>query len=468
LSPSHALPPLALAALLTACAVGPDYRAPEHGHAPGAFISARPGLTTPETPAGDWWRLYQDPTLDTLVAEALANNRDLARAQANLRQVRASLSESRAAYLPSTTVTGGYQRARQPDPVTGREVEGNVGSLGFQAAYEVDLFGRVRRSTEAARAEVGAAQAALEAAQVLVAAETARAYAEVCGGNVQMAVAGRAVGLFTQSADLTQRQFDAGRGNGLDIARARAELEGARAALAPLEAQRDAALFRLSVLLGRPPAQFPAEVRACTAIPQVDQPIPVGDGTTLLRRRPDVRQAERRLAAATARIGVATAALFPTVSLGGQALTYGGQGRDLGDRVQFSVGPLVSWSFPNVLAATARIRQADAAADGALAAFQQTNLTALQEIETALTAYAQELERATALRRARDQGETAVRLSRMRQQEGLDSFLSVLDSERTLASLEAQLAQSQAAVAASQVAVFKALGGGWPQVAAKP
>jgi NodT family efflux transporter outer membrane factor (OMF) lipoprotein len=340
-------------------------------------------------------------------------------------------------------------------------VEGDTVSAGLDLSYEVDFFGRVGRAIEAARADRDSAQAALDVVRVSVAAETARAYADACAAGAQLEVAGRSLALSEETAALTRRQLDAGRGTGLDVARAQAQAESARAAVPPLQAQRDAALFRLSVLTGRPPAEVPPQAAACTAIPQLEAAIPVGDGASLLARRPDVRQAERRLAAATARIGVATAALYPRVTLGGSLASVGGEGRDLGDQVSFSVGPLISWSFPNIGLARARIAQADAAAEGALAAFEQTTLTALQETETALSAYGRELDRRTALRRARDESAEAVRLARLRQGAGLDSFLTVLDAERTLAGLEAQLAQSEALVASNQITLFKALGGGW-------
>jgi outer membrane protein TolC len=187
----------------------------------------------------------------------------------------------------------------------------------------------------------------------------------------------------------------------------------------------------------------------------------VGDGASLLARRPDVRAADRRLAAATARVGVATASLYPSVRLGGSIGTQG-QGLDgLGDDFSFSVGPLVSWTFPNLTAARARIAAAGAGADAALATFEQTNLTALQEVETALTRYARELDRRTALRRARDESQRARDLARMRFNEGIDNFLTVIDTERTLAGLEAQLAQSDATVTTYQIDLFRALGGGW-------
>ncbi|WP_309093041.1 efflux transporter outer membrane subunit [Phenylobacterium sp.] len=452
----------AAAALLTACATGPDYRAPSAmAGTTGGFVSAPVAPVNADQPPADWWRLYQDPALDRLVTEALANNRDVAVAAANLAQVRASLSEARAGRLPSTTVSGSAARSRQPNPVTGQMVEGDTFSAGLDVSYELDFFGRVSRSIEAARADRDAAQAALDVVRVSVAAETTRAYADACAAGAQLAVAQRTLALSEETAGLTRRQLDAGRGTGLDVSRAQAQAETSRAAIPPLQAQRDAALFRLSVLVGRPPAEVSPEAAACTAVPQIAATIPVGDGASLLARRPDVRQAERRLAAATARIGVATASLYPQVILGGSLASAGGGGRDFGDQVSFSVGPLISWSFPNIAAARARIAQADAATQGALATFEQTTLTALQETETALSAYGRELDRRAALRRARDESAEAVRLARLRQEAGLDSFLTVLDAERTLAALEAQLAQSEAAVTSNQITLFKALGGGW-------
>ncbi|MCR5875867.1 MULTISPECIES: efflux transporter outer membrane subunit [unclassified Phenylobacterium] len=451
----------AAAVLLTACATGPDYKAPV---APpgtgGGFVSTAVAPVSADQPPADWWRLYQDPALDGLIAEALDNNRDVAVAAANLAQVRASLSEARAGRLPGTTMSAAAARSRQPD-ATGRMVEADTLSTGLDVSYEVDFFGRVGRSIEAARAERDAARAALDVVRVSVAAETARAYADACAAGAQLAVAQRTLALSDETAGLTRRQMEAGRGTGLDLSRAQAQAETARAAIPPLQAQRDAALFRLSVLVGRPPAQVSPEAAACQAIPQITAALPVGDGAALLARRPDVRQAERRLAAATARIGVAAAALYPQVTLGGSVGSVGGGGRGFGDQVSFSVGPLISWSFPNIAVARARIAQADAATQAALATFEQTTLTALQEAETALSAYGRELDRRTALRRARDQSAEAVRLARLRHAAGLDSFLTVLDAERTLAGLEAQLALSEAAVTSNQIRLFKALGGGW-------
>lgn len=462
--PSRLAALFAGAALLSACAAGPDYQTPTAVAAEtGPFVAATDGPFTAAPAPDDWWRLYEDPLLDELVAQAFAANRDIAVAAANLAQVRAALGEARTGFLPSTSATAGAARVRQQNPATGAYVEGDSVQAGFEAAYEVDFFGRVRRSVEAARADAGAAEALLDSARVTVAAETARAYADLCAANLQIATAQQTLDLQQESADLTGRQFELGRGAGLDVARAQTELESTRATLPPLEAQRDSALFRLAVLTGRPPAEAPIAAMACNVVPKVTTAIPVGDGAALLARRPDVRAAERRLAAATARIGVATASLYPTVTLGGSLSTLGAEASDLGDDYQFNVGPLISWSFPNILAARARISQAGAGADAALASFEQVNLNALQETETALTQYAKALDRRAALQRAADQGERAARLSRMRYEAGVDSFLGVLDAERTLAGLQAQLALSQAQVADAQIALFRALGGGWAQ-----
>lgn len=453
---------LLTATALSACAVGPNYQVPPPMAAgQGTFISAEPAVATRDAPSGEWWKLFQDPTVDALVQEALAANKDIAVASANLARVRAVLSETRSGLLPSTTVSASGQRVRDQDLLTGRYGEDDQYRAGFDMSYEVDLFGRVRRSLEANRADTAAAQAALDVVRISVAAETARAYADICAAGAQIAVTKRTIALQQETYDLTSRQLEAGRGTALDTSSAATQLETSKAVLPPLEAQRTAALFRLALLLGKAPSEAPAAAANCAVVPQVRQLIPVGDGAAMLARRPDVRQAERELAAATARIGVATAALYPSVTIGGAISTSGAETGDLGDDFRFNVGPLISWNFPNIGAAHARVKQAGAGAEGALALFEKANLTALQETETALNAYARELDRRAALTRARDQGQTAVKLARLRYEAGSDSFLTVLVVERNLAQLEAQLAQSDAQVTTNQIALFKALGGGW-------
>ncbi|MGQ3111541.1 MAG: TolC family protein, partial [Brevundimonas sp.] len=336
-------------------------------------------------------------------------------------------------------------------------------SAGLDVSYEIDLFGRVGSAIRAARADADAAAAALDIVRVTVAAETTRAYADACSANAQISVAERTIELQADTARLTQTLLDGGAGTGLDVARARSALASTRASLPSLTAQRDAALFRLSTLTGRTPAEASEAARRCARPPQLSQPIPVGDGAALLARRPDVRQAERNLAAAAARVNVATASLFPTISLGGSIGSTALEAGELSDdgNIRFSFGPLISWSFPNIAVARARIAQTGALSEAALATFDQTVLTALQETETALSAYANELDRRTALTEARDEAARAAQLSRLRFNAGADSFLAVLDAERTLASADAALASSDALVTTYQIALFKALAGGW-------
>ncbi len=459
------------ALLLAACAVGPkapDPTVPVQGQ--GAFIGSQSASVSTEAARADWWRLYNDATLDGLIQQALTENNELEAAAANLRAVRASLSEARAGRLPTTNANAGFTRSRA-STITNPAANGaklddvDTYTTGLDVSYEVDLFGRVESSVRAARGDADAAREALEVVRITVAAETARAYADTCSANAQIAVAERTIELQGKTVDLTQRLLDGGSGNGLDVARARAALEQTRASLPPLRASRDGALYRLSTLTGRTPAEASEAARGCQSPPQLSQPIPIGDGAALLARRPDVRQAEARLAAAAARVNVATASLYPSISLGGSLGSTALDASDLGEdaNFRFSVGPLISWNFPNIAVARARIKQADAQTDAALATFDQTVLTALQETETALSSYANELDRRTALRTARDQAATAARLSRLRFDAGADSFLTVLDSERTLAGADAALAASEAQVTTYQIALFKALAGGWDQ-----
>ena len=461
---------LALAAglSLAGCAVGPvapDAALPST--ASGAFVSAPASSAVNTAEArSDWWRLYNDPVLDGLIGQAFAENNQLEAAEANLRAVRASLSEARAGRLPTTGLSGSASRSQTSAATSLTGAQGpeiDVYDVGLDASYEIDLFGRVGSSIRAARADADAQAAALDVIRVSVAAETARAYADACSANAQIAVAERTLGLQQNTADLTQRLLDGGAGTGLDTSRAQAALAQTRATLPSLRAQRDGALYRLATLTGSTPAEASDAARTCARPPQLTQPIPVGDGAALLARRPDVRQAERALAGAAARVNVATASLYPSISLGGSfgstALDSGDLGKD--ENFRFSFGPLITWSFPNIAVARARIAQTSALTDAALANFDQTVLTALQETETALTNYANELDRRAALTEARDQAANAARLARLRFDAGADSLFTLLDAQRTEAGAEAALAQSDALVTTYQIALFKALAGGW-------
>ena len=450
----------ALAALaLAGCAVGPDFKSPAP-QAPGQtpFVSGQSPVFTQNQPPGRWWSLFGDPVLDRLVEQALVANTDLRVAAANLARSRAVLRETRAGRLPSTNLSASGVYAKNPDVPTD-----TIYDAGLDVSYQVDLFGGISRAIEASRADVDAVQAAFDNTRISVAAETTRAYADACSAGQQLAVARENLRLQEETFDLTRRQFEGGRGTALETGQAGAQLEQVRATLPTLEAQRTAALFRLAVLTGRPPAEFPAEVAQCERPLALAGPIPVGDGATLLARRPDIRQAERELAAATARVGVATADLYPKVTLGGSigATSTSLSGVASSDAFRFSIGPLISWSFPNLAVARSRVAQAQASATGALANFDGTWLRALQETETALTRYARELDRREALRRSRAQAAEAARIARLRYQAGRESFQIVLDNERSLSNIEGELARSEAQLSDNLVSVFLALGGGW-------
>jgi NodT family efflux transporter outer membrane factor (OMF) lipoprotein len=447
--------------MLAGCTtVGPNYRSPAPAApAQAPFVSAASPAFTAQEPPGRWWRLFRDPVLDRLVQQALVANTDLRVAAANLAQERAVLRETRAARLPSTTISSSVTEGKEAG-VPGTHTAYDA---GVDVGYQLDLFGKVRRGIEASRADVGAVEAAYDLARITVAADTTRAYVDACGAGRKLAVARSTLAIQEQTFDLTRRLVAGGRGTALETGQAGQLLEQTRAEIPPLEAQRQTALFRLAVLTGRPPAEFPREAAACDTPPSVATPISVGSGATLLARRPDIRQAERQLAAATARIGVATADLYPSVTLGGSIGSTASSPGGLvsGSGFRFGIGPLISWNFPNTAVARARIAQAQAGSQAALARFDGTWLGALQETESALTQYASDLDRVAALRRAQANGAEAARVARLRYRAGREDFQIVLDNERALAQTQATLAQAEAQLSDDLVTLFLALGGGW-------
>ena len=450
---------------LSACAVGPDYVAPIAPQtSSGPFLSQSAAVSTAPV-AADWWKLYNDPVLDGLIQDALTANTDVRVAVAHLEKARAALSGARADRLPQSQIGAGATYGRVPitQRTPGAPQDDWSVDAGISVSYEVDLFGRVKRSVEAARGNWQAAEADADAVRIAVIADTTRAYADAASSGAQLKIAHHIVDLLDQLVDLTKRRHDAGLATQLDVARV-VTLRDQRAADIPsLEAQRQTALFRLATLTGRAPADLPEIATQRSVGLEVTQPIPVGDGAALLARRPDIRAAERRLASDTAQIGVATADLYPRISLGG---SFGSTGPNIADAfgggpLRWLVGPLISWNFPNQAATRAKINEAKADSKAALATFDGTVLNALQETETALTAYARALDRRQALQSARDGAEQAATIARAQQREGAIDSLQLLDTERTFADAQAALALQDAQVSAAQIDVFRALGGGW-------
>ena len=426
----------ASALALAACAVGPGYKAPQSASAPaatGAFVSANGPAVSLAPVEADWWRLYDDPVLDGLVADALASNTDVRVAVANIARARAALRGARSDRLPQTQIGAGANYGRNPEgqrlPSADRE-DWTV-DVGANISYEVDLFGRVSRSVEAARGDSEAAEANADAVRVIVAADTTQAYADAASGAARLDVARRIVGLLGQQVTLTQRRKEVGMATGLDLARITTLRDQRAADIPAIEAERQAALFRLATLTGRAPAALPAIAGTRNIGLEITDPIPVGDGAALLKRRPDIRAAERRLAADTARIGVATADLYPRITLGGSVGSTGAGFGDVfgGGPLRWLLGPLLNWAFPNQEPARARIAAAEADTQASLAEFDGTVLRALEETETALTSYARSLE--------------------------------WLDAERTFAETEAVLAAQDGQISRRQIALFRALAGGW-------
>lgn len=461
---------LAGAASLGACALGPDYAPPTPPEGAAApLVSVSPAAESTAAIPDAWWRLYDDPVLDGLVDEAFKANADLKAAEANLAAARAIFEGVRIGLYPQTKVEAGGVYGRDPTTDEILEIGGHqpVSQWLFDSlvdvSYEVDLFGHVRRSIEAASDNAAAVAAVRDALRVTVAAETARAYAEICTLGEQVAVAERSLALVTREQEITRQRHDAGANSNFDVVRAEGLVAQVRSTIPPLEGQRRAALFQLASLLGRTPAKAPAQLQSCADPPHLAALMPVGDGAALLRRRPDIRRADRTLAAALAEIGVATADLYPRVSLTG---FYGGisnRVETLGtaDGLAWGIGPSISWSFPNMAGPLARLRQTKASAEAAMSEFDSVVLQALKETEQALALYSAELDHRAALAAAQEKARRAFDLASNEFAAGALSNLDLLTSEQTVIAADSAIAVSDAAVVQDQIAVFKALGGGW-------
>ncbi|MDP3857086.1 MAG: efflux transporter outer membrane subunit [Stagnimonas sp.] len=452
----------ALSALvLAACAVGPDFHAPET--APAGFARAGSEVVAGGNLEAKWWTLFGDVALSDLVDQALKANRDLAVAVTRVEEARALFKDQQLDAYPVVTANGSASKGEAPQlgaNSTGPRGQTENVRLGFDAAWELDLFGRVRRGTEAARADAAAASAGLHEAQVLVAAEVARNYFEWRGSSQQLDVARRNRDTQAETLRLTQIRSQTGVGTELDVASAQARRSATEAGIPLLETQLRRAEHRLAVLLGQRPGAWqppaPADVAASGAS------LPVGEAGELLRRRPDIARAAAELHAATARVGVATADYFPRLSLAGFAGFSAGSFQDLGAASRaWNVGPTLSWAAFDMGSVAARVDAADARSRAAAARYEQTVLTALEETENAFVGVSQSRLR---LRHTLDQAAAARRaaeLARIRYKAGVIDFLVLLDAERTLLAAEDAVAASETAVNTSAVALYKALGGGW-------
>ena len=430
---------------------------------PAVFESTRDTALTTTEPVDAWWTTFQDARLTALVEQALRRSPDVRQATGLVRLARARMREQEGANWPVGGARAGYERSRSQ---TGLSPISDVDFLEVRidASWEVDVFGARRAATAGARADFARERSLRRLTLVSVAAEVVLAYADVRGTQTRLAVARDNVTNQESAAALTEQLLNAGRGTQLDVDRANALLESTRASIPPLIAAESAAIYRLGVLVGAEPQALAADLRIPEPLPTPPAALGIGEPITLLRRRPDVAAAEFAVLAAAARAGVAAADLFPRLVLtGGVGLQSFGAGNVDNRGLQFGFGVGMTLPFLEWNRIRQRILAADATAEIAAADYERTALSALEEAERAITAYAQERLRFGHLDLAARSARAAADLARRRFELGVDDFLTVLDAERVRLDAEDRLAQSRAEVTRQAAAVFKALGGGWSE-----
>src|SRR6266704_4404956 len=430
-------------ALLSGCAVGPNYKRPQTSVANSFANAPTNAVTTDEKALATWWKGFNDARLDGLVDRAIAHNHDLRIATANLKEARALRRLTTFDLAPTVQGNAGYEngllsKAAAPPGASRGAREFELYDASFDATWELDFFGRVRRSVQAANADLAATEATRVDVLVRLLAEVARNYFELRGLQDQLAVARKNADLQAETLKITQSRLEGGRGTDFDVSRSRSLLNLTLSTIPPLEAAIQKTIYRLAVLTGQQPAALTTELSKAEPLPAAMPSLALSNPEAMLRRRPDIRAVERSLAAATARIGVATADLFPRVTFVGtvglQADTFAGLGKNGADT--WSFGPRITWAALDLGHVHARIKAADARAEARLALYERTVLTALEETEDAVVDFGHEQSRQRFLQASALASQQAVDLAHQRYDAGATDFLSVLDTERTL--LEAQ------------------------------
>ncbi|MBI1291478.1 efflux transporter outer membrane subunit [bacterium] len=459
----RALPAVLLAALLTGgCVVGPDHERP-YMALPARWAGAAKAEVSKPPQLSQWWRRLNDQMLNALIEEAVAGNLDIAAAKASIREARANYRQTAGALFPSAEASGSATRSRSASSASGASNPYDQYQAGFDASWEIDLFGGKRRAAEAAGYGMDAAEEELRAALLTLIGDVASNYAEARGYQARLALARRTAASQRETVQLTRTRLEAGAASAVDVANASGQASNTEATIPTLETNYAQAVHRLSVLTGRPPGALAERLGKAEPIPTARLPIPIGIPADILLSRPDVRVAERRYAQYTARVGQAEAERYPAVSLTGNIATTGLKLGDLGK------GSTIGWSFgPTLTVPIFNAGQLQAAADVAraqrdqyFAAWRASVLTALEDVENAIVALAQERVRngrlATSARHYRD----GAALARTLYQSGSTSFLELLEAERSLYSAEDALIQSRVAIATDYISLNKALGGGW-------
>lgn len=462
--------------LLAGCAtVGPDYKVPEQAlvnspDAQGEFVSGA-GVAR-GTPLPDrWWHLFDDPVLDKLIAEALSKNTDLRIAQANLERQHGLLAEMRAAQdleFGADLQTSFTQASAAAVLKSVRPPDHPVYDLGLSVSYDLDLFGRLRRGIEAAAADDEAAEAARDLVRINIAAEMARAYADLCNSGEQIQQLEALLAVQQEAVTITKRLVAHGRLPELDLERQQVTIESSQARLPELSALQRNAAYRIATLMGQVPTHFDPALLTCHTSMKLEALVPVGNGRELLRRRPDLRAAERRLAASVARIGVAIAGFYPDIRLGASIGSTGPTAIALSPLTnRFSIGPSVSWTLQHD-PVRARVEQAEAQSRASLAAFDGAVLAALREVEGALNRYGSNLASLEDLRAAHRHAESVAKQSRTLRNSGRLSPLAALESERDFARTDMAIGAAESALNQTQIRLFLELGGGWQEATSLP
>lgn len=460
--------------LLPGCAVGPDYIKPDQ-EVPSGWID--PSKASPSDPAAlaSWWESFGDPVLTGLVARGMSSNLDLEIATERLRQSRAALGQASGALWPSLDLNASHQRSgsRLPGSAVERAGDSSVtlsesgtkdlSRAGFDASWEIDLFGGTRRTVEAARANVRASREDLRDVLVTVAGDIGQNYLTLRGLQEQLKVTRENLAAQERSEQITKKRYDAGFASALDVSGAQAQAASTRAQIPALQAQIRQTIYGLGLLLGQEPGALLAELEEEKPMPGVPARVPAGLPSELLQRRPDIRGAEARLHAATARIGAAKADLFPRFTLNGSASIQASDLVSWSESVSrlWSFGPSLSWNLFNGGATRARVEENRSLADEALASYRKTILQALREVESAWVAFDRETERAALLGTAVESNRRSVDLATRLYVEGQSDFLSVLDAQRSLYGAQQALITSRSQISTHLVSLYKALGGGW-------
>jgi NodT family efflux transporter outer membrane factor (OMF) lipoprotein len=456
-----------LALLLVGCAVGPDYKKP---HVPvqakyEAVPSTERSAVTESGSPGDWWQTLNDPALNSLVAQAYEQNLDVKIAVSRIREARALQAEAEAGFYPTLAGVGNYgfyHNAGPLFPVNTHDYQ--FYAMGFDSGWELDVFGGIRRSVEASGASLQAEQDAARGALVSTVAEVARNYVELRTAQERSSIAEQNVKTEQQTLDLANHLYAAGLVGHLDVTRAQAEVTTTRSFLPALEIQEKTSIHAIGVLLGESPTALMAELSAHSAVPSPPRRVPIGLPSDLLRRRPDVRQVERELAAATAGIGVAEAELYPQFTINGD-IALGAMPPDInifnwGNRA-ISVGPTVRWELFQGGRILANIDAHKAIRQELLDEYKLTILRSVAEVEDALIAFQRKQDEYDLLRQSVASNEESVRISIEQYSQGTVGFLTVLDAQRTLLATQDALAISHGDIDLSMIALYKALGGGW-------